>query len=72
MQTVEWRAAIMAASEHLNPKALLDSGYGVGITLEMMPSAPGSSKHLPERVMILKGCDIYIKGAPCPMCMSAI
>ena len=24
------------------------------------------------RARMLKGCDIYINGAPCPMCMSAI
>jgi hypothetical protein len=27
---------------------------------------------VPQRVRMLKGCEIYITGAPCAMCMSAI
>jgi guanine deaminase len=38
----------------------------------MIPSAPGAPENVPERAMMLKGCDIYINGAPCRMCMSAI
>jgi guanine deaminase len=60
--------AIMAASKTLDQKATFGSGCGAGATLQTISSAPDS----PERAMMLKGCDIYINGAPCPMCMSAI
>ena len=64
--------AIMDASARLNPKALLGSEYGAGTILEMIPREAGSPDPVPERARMLKGCDIYINGAPCPMCMSAI
>jgi guanine deaminase len=64
--------AIMDASARLNPKALLGSDYGTGTILEMIPREPGSPDRVPERARMLKGCEIYINGAPCPMCMSAI
>ncbi|UDL95751.1 nucleoside deaminase [Lichenihabitans sp. PAMC28606] len=64
--------AIMDASQRLNPKALLGSDYGAGTILEMIPREAGSPDPVPERAKMLKGCDIYINGAPCPMCMSAI
>jgi len=64
--------AIMDASARLNPKALLGSEYGAGTILEMIPREPGSPDPVPERARMLKGCEIYINGAPCPMCMSAI
>ncbi len=64
--------AIMDASARLNPKALLGSEYGPGTILEMIPREPGSPDPVPERARMLKGCEIYINGAPCPMCMSAI
>jgi tRNA(Arg) A34 adenosine deaminase TadA len=64
--------AIMDASARLNPKALLGSDYGKGTILEMIPREQGSPDPVPERARMLKGCDIYINGAPCPMCMSAI
>jgi tRNA(Arg) A34 adenosine deaminase TadA len=64
--------AIMDASARLNPKALLGSDYGVGTILEMIPREPGSPDPVPMRARMLKGCEIYINGAPCPMCMSAI
>jgi len=64
--------AIMDASAKLNPKALLGSEYGAGTILEMIPREAGSPDLVPERARMLKGCDIYINGAPCPMCMSAI
>ncbi|WP_246657265.1 nucleoside deaminase [Methylocystis sp. B8] len=64
--------AIMDASQRLNPKALLGSDYGAGTILEMIPREAGSPDLVPERAKMLKGCEIYINGAPCPMCMSAI
>lgn len=64
--------AIIDASNRLNPKALLGSDYQAGTTLEMIPRPPGSPDLVPERARMLKGCEIYINGAPCPMCMSAI
>jgi tRNA(Arg) A34 adenosine deaminase TadA len=64
--------AIMDASARLNPKAMLGSDYGAGTILEMIPREPGSPDPVPERARMLKGCSIYINGAPCPMCMSAI
>lgn len=64
--------AIMDASARLNPKALLGSDYGAGTILEMIPREAGSPDPVPERARMLKGCSIYINGAPCPMCMSAI
>ncbi|MGO4403185.1 nucleoside deaminase [Bosea sp. RAF48] len=64
--------AIMDASARLNPKALLGSEYNAGTILEMIPREAGSPDPVPERARMLKGCEIYINGAPCPMCMSAI
>lgn len=64
--------AIIDASTRLNPKALLGSDYGAGTVLEMIPRESGSPDPVPERARMLKGCEIYINGAPCPMCMSAI
>jgi guanine deaminase len=64
--------AIIDASSRLNPKALLGSDYQEGTILEMIPRPPGSPDLVPERARMLKGCEIYINGAPCPMCMSAI
>jgi len=64
--------AIIDASARLNPKALLGSDYGAGTMLQMIPRPPGSPDLVPERAKMLKGTEIYINGAPCPMCMSAI
>lgn len=64
--------AIIDASARLNPKALLGSEYAAGTILEMIPRPAGSPDLVPERAKMLKGCEIYINGAPCPMCMSAI
>jgi guanine deaminase len=64
--------AIMDASAKLNPKAILGTDYGAGTILEMIPREAGSPDPVPMRARMLKGCDIYITGAPCPMCMSAI
>jgi guanine deaminase len=59
-------------SGKLNPKGLLGTDYGAGTILEMIPREPNSPDLVPMRARMLKGCDIYINGAPCPMCMSAI
>lgn len=64
--------AIIDASAKLNPKAILGSEYGAGTILEMIPREPNSPDKLQERARMLKGCEIYVNGAPCPMCMSAI
>jgi tRNA(Arg) A34 adenosine deaminase TadA len=64
--------AIIDASGRLNPKGLLGTDYGAGTILEMIPRPPDSPDLVPERARMLKGCEIYINGAPCPMCMSAI
>jgi tRNA(Arg) A34 adenosine deaminase TadA len=64
--------AIIDASQRLNPKALLGSDYGPGTTLELMPREPNSPDPVPQRARMLKGCELYVNGAPCPMCMSAI
>jgi tRNA(Arg) A34 adenosine deaminase TadA len=64
--------AIIDASAKLNPKGLLGSDYGTGTMLEMIQREAGSPDSVPMRARMLKGCDIYINGAPCPMCMSAI
>lgn len=64
--------AIMDACQRLNPKALLGSGSGAGTLLGMIPREPGSPDPVPARARMLKGCEIYVNAAPCPMCMSAI
>jgi guanine deaminase len=64
--------AIIDASGKLNPKGLLGTDYGAGTILEMIAREPNSPDLVPMRARMLKGCDIYINGAPCPMCMSAI
>ncbi|MBV8775089.1 MAG: nucleoside deaminase [Acidobacteriaceae bacterium] len=64
--------AIIDASARLNPKGLLGSEYHSGTILEMIPRPSGSPDLVTERARMLKGSEIYINGAPCPMCMSAI
>src|SRR5262245_29597458 len=64
--------AIMDACQRLNPKAPLGSGSSAGTLLELIPREPGSPDLVPERARMLKGCEIYVNAAPCPMCMSAI
>jgi len=64
--------AIIDASGKLNPKGLLGTDYGAGTILEMIPREANSPDLVAMRARMLKGCDIYVNGAPCPMCMSAI
>jgi tRNA(Arg) A34 adenosine deaminase TadA len=40
--------------------------------LSLEPRPEGSPDPLPERARMFAGCSIYVSGAPCPMCMSAI
>jgi guanine deaminase len=40
--------------------------------LELVPKPAGSPDAVPERAKMLMGMEIFISGAPCPMCMSAI
>ena len=63
--------AIIDACSRINEKALLGSGYNEG-NLKLIPRPEGSLDPAPERAQMLKGCEIYSSGAPCPMCMSAI
>lgn len=64
--------AIIDASARLNQKTRLGADDHAGTTLEMIPRESDSPDPLPERARMLKGCEIYVSGAPCPMCMSAI
>jgi guanine deaminase len=41
-------------------------------TLELVPRPAGSADPVEFRARMLMGMEIYISGAPCPMCMSAI
>lgn len=63
--------AIIDACSRINTKALLGSEVYEG-NLKMIPRPDGSPDPVPERAQMLKGCDLYVNGAPCPMCMSAI
>jgi guanine deaminase len=47
--------------DHLNESAL-----------KLIPRPAGSPDPVPERAKMLTGHEIYISGAPCPMCMSAL
>ena len=64
--------AIIDASAKLNPKFLMGTEYYEGTMLEMIPRPAGSPDLVEARAKMLKGCELYVNGAPCPMCMSAI
>ncbi|WP_377271767.1 nucleoside deaminase [Peterkaempfera sp. SMS 1(5)a] len=65
--------AIRKAVQVLNPEApSVPEGHQNESTLAYIPRPEGSPDLLPERARMLSGCSIYISGAPCPMCMSAI
>jgi tRNA(Arg) A34 adenosine deaminase TadA len=64
--------AIMDACARLNSGAPSGGESRTAVTLELVPRETGSSDPAPERTRMLKGCEIYVNAAPCPMCMSAI
>ncbi|MFB6441945.1 nucleoside deaminase [Streptomyces sp. NPDC056411] len=64
---------IRKAVQILNPEApSISPARANESTLEYAPRPEGSPDPVPERARMLQGCSIYISGAPCPMCMSAI
>jgi tRNA(Arg) A34 adenosine deaminase TadA len=64
---------IRKAVQRLNPEApSISEEHQNESTLQYMRRPKGSPDPVPERARMLKGCSIYISGAPCPMCMSAI
>ena len=64
---------IRKAVSALNPQApSIATEYLNESTLELVPRPEGSPDPVPARAKMLMGTQIYISGAPCPMCMSAI
>ncbi|MEV4440082.1 nucleoside deaminase [Streptomyces sp. NPDC049577] len=65
--------SIRKAVQRLNPEApSVSEEHQNESILEYVPRPEGSPDPVPERARMLQGCSIYISGAPCPMCMSAI
>jgi len=62
---------IIDACSRINSKALLGSEVYEG-NLKMNHRPEGSPDPVPERAQMLKCRDLYVNGAPCPMCLSAI
>lgn len=64
---------IRKAVQCLNPEApSISKDHVNDANLELIPRPEGSPDVVSERARMLQGCSIYISGAPCPMCMSAI
>jgi tRNA(Arg) A34 adenosine deaminase TadA len=64
---------IRKAAQVLNPETpSISEEHRNDYTLRYVPRPEGSPDLVPERARMLQGCSIYISGAPCPMCMSAI
>jgi tRNA(Arg) A34 adenosine deaminase TadA len=64
---------ISKAIQVLNPEApSIAVEHQNESTLAYVPRPDGSPDPVAERARMLQGCSIYISGAPCPMCMSAI
>ncbi len=59
---------------HAEIMAIRDAAAHLGreYLLEVIPTPEGMTDCLPARAKMMIGCEIYIDGAPCPMCMSAI
>ena len=65
--------AIRKAVRVINPYAPSISAENKNrSTLELVPRVEGSPDPVPERARMLMGYEIFMSGAPCPMCMSAI
>lgn len=61
------------AAAVLNPEApSIAKDHQNESTLTLVPRPAGSADVVEERARMLMGCEIFISGAPCPMCMSAI
>ncbi|TBO58202.1 nucleoside deaminase [Streptomyces kasugaensis] len=65
--------AIRKAIQVLNPEApSISLKYQNKYTLRLITREPDSPDTEKQRARMLKGCEIYTSGQPCPMCMSAI